>query len=120
MKGSFTEESASHQYKMLKTETNQLRPAGCGKSWMHPAERASAPSLLVSLSLQMSSVLKKDYKKIPLGYSHRMVRVGRELPDDLISTALTWTEECSIRSVCSEPHPTWPQTLPGMGHSQFL
>lgn len=54
MKGSFIDESASHQCKMLKTETNQLRPAGCGKSWMHPAEAASAPLRLASLSVQMS------------------------------------------------------------------
>ncbi|KAK4828311.1 hypothetical protein QYF61_025323 [Mycteria americana] len=39
----------------------------------------------------------------------------------------TWTDVLkfnkgtpSTRPGCSKPHPTWPQTLPGMGHTQLL
>jgi len=40
-----------------------------------------------------------------------MVRVGRDLEDHLVPTALSWAGTSSTRPGCSELHPTWPWTL---------
>ena len=45
-----------------------------------------------------------------------MVWVGRDLKDHLVPTPLPWAGTLSAKSGCSKPHPTWPSTLPGMGH----
>jgi len=52
--------------------------------------------------------------------SHRVVWVGRDLKDHLIPTPLPWAGTPSTRPGCSEPHPTWPWTLPGRGQPQLL
>ena len=51
---------------------------------------------------------------------HRMVWVGRDLKDHLVPPPLPWAGTPSTRPGCSKPHPTWPWTLPGMGHLQPL
>jgi len=51
---------------------------------------------------------------------HRMVWVGRDIIDCLVPTALPWAGTLSTRPGCSKPHPTWPWTLPGKGHPQFV
>ena len=44
-----------------------------------------------------------------------MVWVRRDLIDYLVPTPLPWAGIPSTRSSCSNPHPTWPWTLPGRG-----
>ena len=50
----------------------------------------------------------------------RMVLVGRDLMDHLVSTPLPWAGTLSPRPRCSKPCPTWPWTLPGRVQPQLL
>jgi len=45
-----------------------------------------------------------------------MVWVGRDLQRPSSPTPLPWVGTSATGSGCSEPCPTWPGKVPGMGH----
>lgn len=51
-----------------------------------------------------------------------MVRIGRGLKDHLVLTPppLPWAGTPFSGPDCSEPHPTWSWTIPGMGIHHFF
>jgi len=49
-----------------------------------------------------------------------MVCVGRDFIDHQVPTFLPWARTPSTRPSCSNPHPTWPWTIPGKGYPQLL